>query len=35
MGFSEVHRLAVAAETRLPVVCATTLTARMLCELVG
>ncbi|MDR3670193.1 MAG: AroM family protein [Holophaga sp.] len=35
MGFSEVHRLAVAGETRLPVVCATTLTARMLCELVG
>jgi len=35
MGFSEVHRLAVAGETGLPVVCATTLTARMLCELLG
>jgi protein AroM len=34
MGFSEAHRLTVALEARLPVLCATTLTARVLGEVV-
>ena len=32
MGFSEEHRAVVARVARRPVLCATTLTARVLCE---
>jgi len=34
MGFSDEHRVMLAAFTGLPVLCATTLTARVLCEIV-
>ena len=33
MGFNEQHRTAIACAIKLPVMCATTLTARVLCEM--